>query len=106
MLFCDIMVNGTPLWYGVPCLNGVDINSASYLGFVGHLAFEDMQGVSDPSYTGLGSRFVLIYFVDGTTPNVQVPLQAVPSQQQNIILNNQNCVLSIYEKDVSQWSSL
>lgn len=32
-----------------------------YLGFSGDLVFYDTQGSSDPVYTGLGSRFVLVY---------------------------------------------
>jgi hypothetical protein len=33
----------------------------TYLGFIGDLSFTDTQGTSDPVYTGLGSRFVLLY---------------------------------------------
>ncbi|MCP1257899.1 phage baseplate plug family protein [Acetobacter lambici] len=30
----------------------------------GDLAFADTQGTQDPDYTGLGSRFVLVYAED------------------------------------------
>ena len=33
----------------------------AYRGFVGDFAVVDMQGVSDPVYTGLGSRYQLVY---------------------------------------------
>lgn len=32
-----------------------------YLGFVGDLSFVDTQGQSNPIYTGLGSRWQLVY---------------------------------------------
>lgn len=34
---------------------------ARYQPFVGDFAFVDMQGAEDPTYQGLGSRFVLYY---------------------------------------------
>ena len=37
------------------------IVSRAYTGFIGNLLFIDTQGNSDPSYTGLGSRFSLVY---------------------------------------------
>jgi hypothetical protein len=33
-----------------------------YLGFIGDLAFFDTQGMTDPDWTGLGSRYILGYF--------------------------------------------
>ena len=33
----------------------------TYLGFLGDLAFFDLQGEDDPYYTGLGDRWVLGY---------------------------------------------
>lgn len=101
MLFCDLAINGVTIWSGVPCLNGVNISTGAHLGFVGGLVFMDTMGSNDPVYTGLDSRFVLIYIPGGGAANVSVPLQAVPAQQLNIILGNQNCVLSFYDKDES-----
>ena len=53
---------------GVMCLNATVIVRNTYLGFVGDLAFYDMQGATDPLYTGLGSRYVLAYLVPGDIP--------------------------------------
>jgi hypothetical protein len=33
----------------------------AYLGFIGDFVFVDTQGTEDPIYTGLGSRFLLVY---------------------------------------------
>lgn len=38
---------------------------AAYRGFVGDFLFVDTQGTDDPVYTGLGSRFQLIYLAAG-----------------------------------------
>jgi hypothetical protein len=34
---------------------------SAYLGFVGDLMFQDLQGTDAPTYDGLGSRFQLVY---------------------------------------------
>ena len=60
-LFCDLYVNDTLIIGGVLCLNLVKIVRSAYLGFEGDLAFNDTQGNSDPIYTGLGDRFVLLW---------------------------------------------
>lgn len=38
---------------------------AGYRGFVGDFFFQDTQGTDDPQYTGLGSRWVLLYLEAG-----------------------------------------
>jgi hypothetical protein len=99
-LYCDLAINGTPLWQGVPCLNRVQIGSFPYLGFIGTLAFADMQGSADPLYPGLDlktGRYILLYYQDGQD-TVQIPLQAIPAQQFDITLGGQNCTISIYQK--------
>jgi len=60
-LYMDLSVDGSPILTGALCLNKVRIVREAYLGFVGDLAFMDTQGSADPVYTGLGSRFVLLY---------------------------------------------
>lgn len=67
-LYFDLIVNGAPnpTVRGVLCLNGNPLVIYSYLGFVGDFLFVDTVNLttpSDPIYTGLGSRFHLIYFV-------------------------------------------
>lgn len=98
MLFCDLQVGNATIWNTVPCLNGVTINSRSYLAFAGDLIFIDMQGANDPTYDGLNTRYILLYIADGQAP-VQVPLQAVPAQQMSITLGTQNCTLSVYDRE-------
>ena len=43
------------------CLNLVGLVRSAYLGFIGQLAFFDTQGTSDPDYSGLGTRYQLVY---------------------------------------------
>lgn len=38
---------------------------AEYRGFVGEFLFVDTQGTEDPSYTGLGARWQLLYLAAG-----------------------------------------
>lgn len=101
MLFCDLSINNTIIWSGVPCLNVTNISTGAHLGFSGALVFADTMGTTDPTYTGLADRYALLYIPTDGSGNVQVPLQATPSQQVSVILGNQNCILSFYEKDVS-----
>lgn len=61
-LFIDLYVGNSLIACGVICENLNRVVRAAYRGFVGDLAFVDTQGSSDPVYTGLGSRFQLIYF--------------------------------------------
>lgn len=61
-LFVDITADGVTQITGVIGRDMVPLNCrASYLGFVGNLLFADTQGSNDPTYTGLGTRFVLLY---------------------------------------------
>lgn len=60
-MFMDLFVGGVPVVYGVICENLNRIVRDLYLGFSGDLLFNDTQGTSDPVYTGLGSRFELVY---------------------------------------------
>lgn len=60
-MFLDLYVNNSLIIGGVLCLNGTLIVRDAYFGFTGDLAFYDTQGEDDPVYTGLGSRFFLVY---------------------------------------------
>jgi hypothetical protein len=63
-LFVDLYVGNSLIVAGVIALNLNRIVRSLYLGFVGDLVFYDTQGAqnpSDPIFTGLGSRFQLIY---------------------------------------------
>lgn len=65
-IFMDLLVNDAPVVEGVICQNLNRIVRDLYFGFIGDFVFEDTQpdplnGPSDPSYSGLGSRFQLLY---------------------------------------------
>jgi len=68
-LYLDLQLNGTDVLTGVRCLDRTRLLlDRTYLGFVGDLIFIDTQGSGPPTftgappyYTGLGSRFLLIY---------------------------------------------
>ena len=60
-LFLDLLVNDLPIVQCVQCVNQSLIVREAYLGFIGDLAFKDTQGDSDPDYTGLDGRFILLY---------------------------------------------
>jgi len=60
-LYFDMTVNNNACVNTVLCLNLVGLVREAYYGFVGQLAFVDTQGTTDPYYTGLGSRYLLVY---------------------------------------------
>lgn len=65
-MFIDLYVNDVLIVGGVECENVNRIVRDVYLGFSGDLLFLDNQpsqtdGPSDPFYTGLGTRFTLMY---------------------------------------------
>lgn len=69
-LFLDLLVNNAVIVAGVICQNYNRIVRSAYLGFSGDLCFFDNQGTSDPVYTGLGSRFSLIYIFPDQVPEL------------------------------------
>lgn len=60
-LFVDVYVDNVLIVGGVLAENLNRIVRDAYLGFVGDLTFVDLQGMTDPVYTGLGSRYQLLY---------------------------------------------
>lgn len=60
-LFMDVYVNNGLIVAGALCLDRNRIVRSAYLGFISDLIFVDTQGTSDPDYTGLGSRYQLLY---------------------------------------------
>lgn len=60
-LFMDVYVGTALIIGGVICENLNRIVRSLYLGFVGDFCFLDTGGTSDPIYTGLGTRFQLLY---------------------------------------------
>jgi hypothetical protein len=60
-VYLDLLISHAPIITTTLCHDRVCLVRSSYLGFVGDLAFIDLQGSDDPSFDGLGSRFVLVY---------------------------------------------
>lgn len=71
-LFLDLYVNNALIIAGQICQNFNRIVRSLYLGFQGDLMIGDFEGVgivgSDPDYTGLGTRFKLIYIEPSDLP--------------------------------------
>ena len=63
-LFFDFILNGKPILQGIICRIGFRLIRHKYLGFNGDLFFIDTQGSSDPEYSGLGTRYRLLYSPD------------------------------------------
>jgi hypothetical protein len=64
-VFMDVYVNEALIIGGVACENKNRIVHSAYLGFIGDLAFFDTQGADDPDYTGMGTRWILLYLAPG-----------------------------------------
>ena len=62
-LFLDLYVNGIPIITGQHCADRALLVRLAYLGFIGDLSFMDTQGSTDPQYSGLGERWVLLYLL-------------------------------------------
>jgi hypothetical protein len=60
-LYCNLVVNNNFIVSTMLCLNRVGLVRGSYLGFTGQLFFYDTQGTNDPDYSGLGTRYQLVY---------------------------------------------
>jgi len=60
-LYCWVYVDDALIVGGVVCRDLTLIVRDAYLGFVGDLYWQDLQGAKDPSYPGLGTRWQLCY---------------------------------------------
>lgn len=60
-IFVDINVNGIDISIATLAQDVNALNPITYSSFQGNLIFTDTQGTSDPKYTGLGSRYQLVY---------------------------------------------
>jgi hypothetical protein len=67
-LFMDVSVKDSPIVQGVICQNWNRIIRSAYLGFEGDLAFWDTHGSSDPTFDGLGSRYLLFHLEKSDLP--------------------------------------
>jgi hypothetical protein len=60
-LYFDLSIVNLPIVTGMLCRDRVSLIRHEYLGFIGVIFFCDLQGTNDPEYSGLGSRYVLVY---------------------------------------------
>lgn len=60
-VFVDLYLQDAPIALGMKAIDRKFLVRAAYSGFAGDLFFVDTQGESDPSYTGLGSRWQLAW---------------------------------------------
>lgn len=67
-LFMSVTLGDTLIIASVLCQNFNRIVRSLYLGFSGDFFFLDLQGVTDPVFTGLGSRYVLVYIPASELP--------------------------------------
>lgn len=61
-LFIDVYLDGVAIVRGRICRDRQKIVNEEYRGFSGELFFMDTAGGSDPIYSGIGSRYLLIYW--------------------------------------------
>ena len=67
-LYADLDVGSNTVFRGAICRYGADVVQSPTLLFSGSLHFYDTQGgMQDPEYTGLGSRYILLYLSAGET---------------------------------------
>lgn len=60
-LYLDLYLSDLPIVRGAACLDRNPTVRATYSGFAGELVFFDTQGSSDPTWDGLGSRYLLVW---------------------------------------------
>ena len=61
-LYFDLFLDGVPIVQTHICRSRTFLlRAAKYLGYIGDFIFIDTQGDEQPFYTGLGTRWVLVY---------------------------------------------
>jgi hypothetical protein len=74
-VFLDLYVDNVLIIGGCICQNLNRIVRSAYLGFQGDLGFWDTQGSENPYYTGIGSRYQLVYLSPSDLASAGVPLE-------------------------------
>lgn len=64
-LFVNVYIDGAIIVAGVLAQNLRRLVRDAYHGLKGDLTFVDMQGADSPHYTGIGTRYSLVYLEDG-----------------------------------------
>ena len=72
-LFMDVYNNNVLVIGGVLCRNLVLIVRSAYLGYEGDFCWFDTQGTTDPIYTGIGARYLLLYLTPADITALKLP---------------------------------
>lgn len=64
-LYLDLYISGSSVVMAQLCRDRVYLIRQAYFGFKGDLTFIDSQGEGDPQYSGLGTRWQLVYIEEG-----------------------------------------
>lgn len=75
-LYMDVLLNNADVVTTTICQNKNRIIRDSYFGFSGDFVWYDTQGTSDPVFTGIGTRFLLIYLEEGDLAAFEASLAA------------------------------
>ena len=60
-VFVDVNANGVDVSVATLAHDAVPLVPRDYAGFLGNLMFIDTKGASDPQYSGMGTRYALVY---------------------------------------------
>lgn len=60
-LYLDILKESTPVIQGQLIVTGQNLLPSGLSNFVGNFQMVDINGTSDPVYTGLGTQYRLLY---------------------------------------------
>jgi hypothetical protein len=60
-MYIDLFVNNIAIITTKIIRDRLPVVLHEYLGFIGDLSFIDTQGKEDPEYTGIGTRYFLLY---------------------------------------------
>ena len=72
-LFVDVAVNNTNIDCASLAYDMTPLVSRNYEGFDGNLFFVDTLGNLNPDYTGLGTRYLLLYATEGELLELILP---------------------------------
>lgn len=67
-MYIDLTVNGTVLMTEVLIRPTILLVRQPSLGFIGDLVCIDTQGMGDPVWSGLGTRWILMYYAPADLP--------------------------------------
>ena len=85
-LYLDLTSNDVLILGGQICQNLNFIVRSLYLGFSGDLAFYDTQGARDPDYTGLGSRYQLLYLTAAEVATAQASYKTYVNKLAGVVV--------------------